>query len=101
MKNGDVLIVVATMTVVFALISYPLDLVVISVLGLTNGYLASGFLGSLVVALVVGIVFAGKIQESRWGGNCKNNGCMGGLLVFTMDYCRVFSNPHYVCNAIL
>jgi len=53
------------MAVVFALITYPLDLAVISALGLTNGYLASGIVCSFVVALVAGIVFAGKIQESR------------------------------------
>jgi hypothetical protein len=71
LKNGDVLIVVATMAVVFALIVYPLDLAFVSALGLTNGYLPSGLVCSLVVALVAGIVFAGKIQESRWAAIAK------------------------------
>jgi hypothetical protein len=71
MKNGDVLNVVATMAVVFALIIYPSDLAFVSALGLTNGYLPSGLVCSLVVALVAGIVFAGKIQESRWAAIAK------------------------------
>ena len=65
MKNGDVLIVVATMAVIFAFVMYPLDLVFVPALGLNSGYYTSGFVCSLVVALVAGVVFAGKIQESR------------------------------------
>ena len=65
MKTGDILIVVATMAVVVAFISYALDLVFVPALGLINGYLASYVVYGVVSALVAGIVFAGKIQEAR------------------------------------
>jgi hypothetical protein len=65
LKFSDVLVAVATINMVFVLIVYPLDLAFVSAFGLTNGYYLSGIVCGLVSALVVGIVFAGKIQESR------------------------------------
>jgi len=71
LKNGDVLIVMATMIVITAFIAYPFDLVFISALGLINGMYASIVVGTLVNALIVGVVFAGKIRESRWAAIAK------------------------------
>ena len=79
MKFSDVLIAVATINMVFVLIIYPLDLAFTSALGLANGYLTSGFVCGLVSASVAGIVFAGKIQESRKVAIAKIT-VVGGLL---------------------
>ena len=65
MKNGDVLIVVATMAVVVAFIAYLLDLVFVPTLGLVNGFAVSYVVYGLVSAIVAGAVFAGKINESK------------------------------------
>ena len=65
LKTGDALIVMSTMTLIYALVVYPFDLVVVSALGLTNGWIASGVVAALISALVAGVVFAWQIQEYK------------------------------------
>jgi hypothetical protein len=93
LKNGDVLIVVATMAVIFALIIYPSDLAFTSALGLNNGYLTSGTVCSFVVALVAGIIFAGKIQESRWAAIAKIT-VVWGVFNYLVVASALFSPTH-------
>lgn len=92
-KNGDILIAIATFNMVFVLIMYPSDLAFTSALGLTNGYLTSGIVCGLVSALVVGIVFAGKIQESRWAAIAKI-AVVGGLFNTLLIAIVGFSPTH-------
>ena len=71
MRFGDYVICVALMAVILALIAFPLDMVLFSVLGI-SGMSSWGSLGCLIVslfvsALISGYVFAGKIWESRMG----------------------------------
>ena len=81
MKTGDVLIVVATMGVVVALIAYPIDLACAATLGLVSGILLSLVVCIFVSALFSGVVFAGKIQESRWIAIAKIT-VVWGLLIY-------------------
>ena len=69
MRFGDYVICVALMAVILALIAFPLDMVLFSVLGI-SGMSSWGSLGCLIAslflsALISGYVFAGKIWESR------------------------------------
>jgi hypothetical protein len=65
LKFSDIVIAVATMAVVVAFICTPLDLAFVSALGLESGYPIAFIVYLLVSALIVGYVFAGKIQEAR------------------------------------
>jgi len=71
LRFGDYVICVASMAVILALIAFPLDMVLFSVLGI-SGMSSWGSLGCLIVslfvsALISGYVFAGKIWEARMG----------------------------------
>ena len=81
------------MAVVFALIIYPSDLAFTSALGLNNGYLTSGTVCSFVVVLVAGIVFAGKIQESRWAAIAKIT-VVWGAFNYLVVVSALFSPTH-------
>jgi len=66
-KFGDVITAVASLFLITVLISYPLEILLISLLGLnlapTTGALTSVLFG----ALAVGYIFSGRITESkRW-----------------------------------
>ena len=69
MRFGDVVISVASMAVVFALITYPLEMVFFSALGISDmntwGYMVSLIISMLLSALISGYIFAGKIWEAR------------------------------------
>ena len=93
MKFSDILIAMATLNFVFALIVYPLDLAFTSAFGLTNGYYPSGIVCGLLSALVAGVVFAGKIQESRWAAIAKIT-VVGGLFNNLLVAIALFSPTH-------
>ena len=65
MRFGDIIIAVASLFLVTFLISYPLEIVLIQILGLslapTIGALASVLLGGLII----GYIFSRKIGNSR------------------------------------
>jgi len=65
LKFGDLVIVVASIAVVFALIFFPLDLVFVSALGLELGYGVSNIVALFLSVLISGYIFAGKIWEAR------------------------------------
>jgi len=56
---------VASISVVFALIFVPLDIVFVSALGLELGYGVSEIVTFFLSALIGGYIFAGKIWEAR------------------------------------
>ena len=93
MKFSDILIAMATLNFVFALIVYPLDLAFTSAFGLTNGYYPSGIVCGLLSALVAGVVFAGKIQESRWAAIAKIT-VVNGLFLYLLAFIAAFSPAH-------
>jgi len=69
LKFGDVVICVASMAVIFALIAAPLEMVLISALGISGmnnwGYDVSLIVSFFLSALISGYIFAGKLWEAR------------------------------------
>jgi hypothetical protein len=63
LKFSDVILAVATATVIFALVEVVLVMALIPSLGSYWGLNTAGFVSLLIAGLVVGFVFAGKIQE--------------------------------------
>ena len=71
MKLGDCVMSVATIAVILVWISFPLDLVLVSVLGLKSGQDVGAFVSSFLRALIGGYIFAGKLLEARRGTTTK------------------------------
>lgn len=69
LKFSDVVIAVASISVIFALIAAPLDMVLFSALGISGmnnwGYMVSLIVSFFLSALISGYIFAGKIWEAR------------------------------------
>ena len=69
MRFGDVVISVASIAVIFALITYPLEMVFFSALGISGmtswGYIVNLILSLFLSALIGGAIYAGKIWEAR------------------------------------
>jgi len=69
LKFGDVVTCVASIAVIFALIAFPLEMVLFSALGISGmsnwGYMVSLIVSLLLSALISGYIFAGKIWEAR------------------------------------
>lgn len=63
MKFSDVILAVATVTVIDVLVYFVLGIALIPSMGSYWGLNSAGILSMLVAGLVVGCVFAGKIQE--------------------------------------
>lgn len=67
-KFGDVITSVASLFLITVLISYPLEVLLISLLGLSLAPTIGALFSVLFGALAVGYIFSGKITESkRWG----------------------------------
>lgn len=65
MRFGDIVICVASIAVIDALIKVPLDMVLVSALGLEWGYDVSTVVSFFLSALISGYIFAGKLWEAR------------------------------------
>jgi len=69
LKFGDLVMSVASMAVVFALIAFPLEIVLFSAVGISDmtnwGYIVSLIVSIFLSALINGYIFAGKIWEAR------------------------------------
>jgi hypothetical protein len=67
MKFGDVITAVASLFLITVLISYPLEVLLISLLGLNLAPTIGALISVLLGALIVGYIFSVKITESkRW-----------------------------------
>jgi len=64
LKFGDVVTAVASIAVILALIAAPLDIVLVSALGLEMAHNAS-LVYFLLAPLIIGYIYAGKIWEAR------------------------------------
>lgn len=62
MKFGDVITAVASLFLVTILISYPLEIVLISALGLQSGPPVGASISVLIGALIIGYVFSRRIS---------------------------------------
>jgi len=69
LKFGDVVMSVASIAVIFALIAFPLEMVLFSALGISGmtnwGYIVSLIISLFLSTLISGYIFAGKIWEAR------------------------------------
>ena len=69
MKFGDLVMIVASIAVIFALIAFPLEMLWFSALGISDmsnwGYMVSLIVSLFLSALINGYIFAEKIWESR------------------------------------
>jgi len=69
LRFGDVVMIVASIAVIFALIAFPLETVLFSALGISGmtnwGYIVSLIVSLFLSALISGSIFAGKIWEAR------------------------------------
>ena len=69
LRFGDIVTCVATMAVIFALIAFPLEMVLFSAFGISDmtnwGYIVSLIVSLLLSTLINGYIFAGKIWEAR------------------------------------
>ena len=63
MKFSDVILAVATVAVIFVFVYFAFALALIPSLGSYLGVNSAGIVSILVAGLVVGCIFAGKIQE--------------------------------------
>jgi len=65
LRFGDVATAVASLFLVTVLISYPLEIVLISTLGLHSGPAIGASISVLLGALIIGYVFSGRIENGR------------------------------------
>ena len=82
MEFGDVVACVATLAVIFALISFPLELVLIPALDVDWGPIVSSAISMLLAALIGGYIFAGKIWEARMEAVAKITVLSAVLVIF-------------------
>ena len=67
MKFGDLITAMASLFLVTVLISYPLEVLLISLLGLNLAPTIGALISVLIGALTVGYIFSGRMTESkRW-----------------------------------
>jgi len=64
-RFGDVITAVASLFLITVLISYPLEMLLISLLGLSLAPTIGALISVLIGGLLVGYVFAGKTDEGR------------------------------------
>jgi len=65
LRLDDIVTCVASIAVTFALITAPLDMVLVSALGLEPGYNVSIIVSFLLSTMISGYIFAEKIREAR------------------------------------
>jgi len=65
LRFGDVVTAVASLFLATVLISYPLETVLISILGLFSGPLIGAIVSVLLGALIIGYAFSGRIENGR------------------------------------
>jgi hypothetical protein len=95
LKFGDVILAVATAVVISVLIDVVLLAVLISPLGSTWGLNFSSIVSGLITSLLVGYIFALKIQEDS---RIKSVGKIAVLAAFVQSFGVMISfptNPYY------
>jgi len=66
LRFGDIITAVASLFLVTVLISYPLEIVLISILGLYLGPTIGALLSVSFGAFNIGYIFSRKIKDSNW-----------------------------------
>lgn len=84
MRFGDVIIAVASLFLVTVFISYPLEIVLISTLGLQSGPPIGAAISVALGALVIGYFFSGKITDNRKEAIVKISMLFTVLMLFSI-----------------
>lgn len=84
MRFGDVITAVASLFLVTVFISYPLEIVLISTLGLYWGPTIGASVSVLLGALIIGYVFSGKTEDGRKEAIAKISVLFTVLMVFSI-----------------
>jgi hypothetical protein len=84
LRFGDVITAVASLFLVTVLISYPLEVVLISILGLYLGPLIGASVSVLLGALIIGYVFSGRTEDGRKEAIAKISILFTVLMVFSI-----------------
>jgi len=84
LRFGDVITAVALLFLVTVLISYPLEIVLISVLGLHSGPPIGASISVFLGALIIGYVFSGRITDSRKEAIVKISVLFTVLMLFSI-----------------
>lgn len=65
MRFGDIVICAASLAVISALISGPVELLFIAALGFETGFVVGMIVSLFIAPLITGYIFAGKLREDR------------------------------------
>jgi hypothetical protein len=65
-KFGDIVTAVASLFLITILISYPLEILLISFLGLALAPTVGAIISVLIGAMIIGYIFSGKGNGNRW-----------------------------------
>ena len=84
MRFGDVITAVASLFLVTVLISYPLEIVLISTLGLQSGPPIGASISVLLGALIIGYIFSGRTENSRKEAIAKISILFTVLMLFSI-----------------
>ena len=64
MRFSDVITAVASLFLITILISYPLEIVLVSILGLYWGPTIGALISVFFAGLIIGYIFSGRIENS-------------------------------------
>ena len=84
LRFGDVITAVASLFLVTVLISYPLEIVLISTLGLQSGPPVGASISVLLGGLIIGYVFSGRMNDSRRESIVKISVLFTVLMLFSI-----------------
>jgi MFS family permease len=83
-KFGDVITAVASLFLITVLISYPLEIVLISLLGLYWAPTIGALISVLLGGLIIGYIFSGKTANGRKEGLVKISVLFTVLMMFSI-----------------
>ena len=84
MRFGDVVTAVASLFLVTVLISYPLEIVLISTLGLQSGPPIGASISVLLGAFIIGYIFSGRTNNGRKEAIAKISVLFTVLMMFSI-----------------
>jgi hypothetical protein len=84
LKFGDVVMAVATAAVIFVLIAFLLDWVLISAVGYFWGMNVGAIISIFLATLITGYIFAAQIWEARMKAIAKITILAAALMMFTV-----------------
>jgi hypothetical protein len=84
LRFGDVITAVASLFLITILISYPLEMVLVSILGLYWGPTIGALISVLLGAFIIGYIFSGKIENGSKEVIVKISVLFTVLMVFSI-----------------